>query len=192
MNRNDLNDALAAVGELLAAESADASIVVVGGASLSLLGLVTRITRDVDVIARLNNRTGDALLTHPEPLPKALLRAIHTVGRDFGLPADWMDTDVALQWKTGLPPGLVDDLTWRTYSSLRVGLAGRQTLIALKLFAAVDGGPLGVHFQDLVALASSGEDLSRAALWVRSQDTSAVFQQMVGEGVDAVQGPNSE
>lgn len=73
------------------------------------------------------------------------------------------------------------------YDALRVGLVGRRALIALKLFAAVDGGPGGVHFQDLVALEPSDDELEEASAWVRTQDASSVFEQMVGEVVELVQ-----
>ena len=43
--------ALTAVGEILAAEGKSAAIVIVGGAALNLLGVVDRATRDVDVMA---------------------------------------------------------------------------------------------------------------------------------------------
>ena len=192
MTTAELEDVLYAVGGLLRAEGAQTAIVVVGGASLSLLGLVPRTTRDVDVIARALEEDAEGvstpgLLVPPEPLPGPLVRAVRTVARDFGLPADWMNTDVALQWRSGLPPGLDDELTWRRYDALRVGLVGRRTLTALKLFAAVDGGPGGVHFQDLVALHPTDEELSQAAAWVRTQDASKVFLQMVGEVVALVQ-----
>lgn len=139
---------------------------VVGGVALSLLGLVPRTTRDVDVIARTAEAEAEEAADSPyERLvpPEPLARAIATGARDFGLPPDWMNTDVALQWRAGLPPGLAEELSWRSYEALRVGLAGRRTLVALKLFAAVDGGPGGVHFQDLVALAPAEEELAQAA-----------------------------
>lgn len=190
LTSTELEEALHAVGGLLRAEGAQASIVVVGGASLSLLGLVPRTTRDVDVIARVEATAGQVAagpLVPPEPLPEPLTRAIRTVARDFGLPPDWVNTDVALQWRSGLPPGLEEGLTWRRYDALRVGLVGRRALIALKLFAAVDGGPGGVHFQDLVALGPSDCELKEASAWVRTQDASGVFEQMVGEVVELVQ-----
>src|SRR5438105_1647686 len=85
-----LPDALAAVGALVAAEGDQVTIVVVGGASLNLLGLVERTTQDVDVIARMGNATGE--LIPPDPLPPVLVRAIARVARDFGLPGDWLNT----------------------------------------------------------------------------------------------------
>lgn len=184
-----MEEALQAVGDLLAAEQTAEAVVVVGGASLSLLCLVPRATRDVDVIARAVPPEPDmvmerAALVPPDPLPEPLLRAIRTVARDFRLPSDWMNTEVALQWRTGLPPGLEENLSWRRYGNLHVGLVGRQTLLALKLFAAVDGAPGSVHFQDLVALRPTPEELHAAAGWVRTQDVSPVFARMVQEVMD--------
>jgi hypothetical protein len=46
-----LREVLSAVGELLEAEGQTVRIVIVGGASLNLAGLVDRATDDVDVIA---------------------------------------------------------------------------------------------------------------------------------------------
>lgn len=104
----EIERALAAVGELLAADGAEIGIVVVGGTALNLLGIVERATRDVDVLAILQSTpaAGRAALAPPDPLPERLQRAVATVGRDFRLPRDWMNTVVGLQWQTGLPPGL--------------------------------------------------------------------------------------
>lgn len=192
MTSAELEEALYAVGELLKAEKAREAIVVVGGASLSLLGLIPRTTQDVDVIARVDVEDAEvplsaASMIPPEPFPEILAQAIHTVARDFGLPADWINADVALQWHSGLPPGLQEEIVWREYEALSVGLAGRRALIALKLFAAVDGGPGGVHYQDLRALHPTSEELEQAAIWVRTQDVSPVFLQMIDEVVALVQ-----
>ncbi len=47
-----IEELLTAVGELLRAEGNRCSIVVVGGASLNLLGFLERNTKDFDVVAR--------------------------------------------------------------------------------------------------------------------------------------------
>jgi hypothetical protein len=177
-----LPGALAAVGALLWAEHTQVSIVVVGGASLNLLGLIERTTHDVDVIARTER--GDepeSALVPPDPLPGALVRAIARVARDFSLPDDWINTVVARQWTQGLPPWLADDLAWRAYGGLHVGLAGRRTLITLKLFAAVDTSTRSVHAQDLVALAPGDAELGEAAAWVMTQDASPDFPRLIDE-----------
>lgn len=69
--------ALGAVGELLEAEGEEVGVVLVGGATLNLLGIVQRTTRDVDVIARAS-RDGDGgpRLAQAEPFPEPLERRL--------------------------------------------------------------------------------------------------------------------
>ena len=183
-----LEQALTALGELLAADGEEVHLVAVGGAALRLQGLVDRTTQDVDVIGRVSD--GDDDVVHPEPLPDAVVRAARAVARDLDLPEDWLNTEIAAQWRMGLPPGLANDLTWRRFGGpsggLVLGLVGRRTLITLKLFAAVDRGPRSVHFQDLRALAPTREELEAASAWVRTQDESPVFADMVGQVVERV------
>lgn len=178
-----IEEALSAVGELLAAERTHVSIVVVGGATLNLLGIVRRSTRDVDVIARaFRDEEGTLHLTRAEPFPPALRTAIATVARDLGLPGDWMNAEVGMQWSQGLPPWILADIEWRPHAGLSVGLVGRRTLIALKLFAAVDGTSR-VHLQDLLALRPSDAELGESAAWVEGQDAAAEFPALVAEVV---------
>ena len=112
----------------------------------------------------------------PEPLPESLLKAISRVARDYNLPEDWMNTTVGLQWKTGLPPGFEARIHWHRFGGLWLGCADRYDLIFLKLYAAADSeGPSSVHYQDLIALKPTHEELDVAALWLRSQDPSPQF-----------------
>ena len=189
LGSKELKDVFSAVGELLEAEGERVGIVVVGGASMNLLGIVERTTGDVDVIATLRSPEGEseAVLAPPDPMPEPLADAIRTVARDFDLPSDWMNTEIGAQWELSPPPHLEEDLTWREFGGLRVGLAGRRTLIALKLFAAVDQGPESVHYQDLVALEPTDEELEEAAEWVRTQDVSPVFADMIDQVIRHVQ-----
>jgi hypothetical protein len=183
LHAEKFSEALAAVGAHLAAEGEHESIVVVGGASLNLLGLVERTTKDVDVIARMGDRDSTDVLNPPDPFPDALVRAIARVARDFSLEKDWLNTEVAMQWSQGLPPWLGADLEWRDFEGLRVGLAGRRTLVALKLFATVDQSLRSVHGQDLLALAPTDAELAEAAAWVATQDASPEFPRFIDEVV---------
>jgi hypothetical protein len=79
----------AAVGDRLRARGATASVVVLGGAALNLLGFVDRATRDVDVLARTDEATGH--LRHPEPLPAAL----RPTPRELSEAAAWIRTQDA-------------------------------------------------------------------------------------------------
>jgi hypothetical protein len=78
------------------------------------------------------------------------------------------------------------NITWRRYGGLHVGLVGRRTLIALKLFAAVDQSVRSVHAQDLLALRPSDAELEAAAAWVVTQDASDSFPRLVAEVVEHV------
>lgn len=179
---DDIERALQAVGELLAAEGTSYTVIVIGGAALNLLGIVDRTTRDVDILAfATRGRGGRARLTvPPHPMPVDLARAVATVARDFGLMPDWLNSAPSLQLKAGLPRGFPSRLTWRRYGALQVGLAERRDLIALKLFAAADDQPDGRHAKDLIALRPTDDELQRSARWVKGQDANAdAFPQIV-------------
>ena len=173
------------VGELLEGAGESYAIAIIGGAALSLLGVVERTTRDVDVLAfaTRSGRRAWALTPPPRPLPVVLADAIRTVGRDLGLAEDWLNVGPALQWKAGLPPGLVGRITWKRYRALRVGVVGRTDLVCFKLFAAADDGPEGRHARDLAALAPTDAELRQAARWVKTQDATAEFSAIVDEVV---------
>ncbi|MGH7644649.1 MAG: DUF6036 family nucleotidyltransferase [Gemmatimonadales bacterium] len=181
-----LDRALQAAGELLARRGESAAIVVVGGTALNLLGVVRRATRDVDVIAKAAPRPEGVPgeIEPPEPLPKALVEVVATVARDLGLPLDWLNTTVASQWRTGLPPGFASRITWHQHGGLWLGLAGRLDLIHFKLYAAADDvGPTSRHYTDLVALQPTESELAAAQAWVYTQDPSPAMAAVVHQVV---------
>lgn len=179
-----VDEALVALGDLLERRGQTAAIVIVGGAAFKLLGLVARTTRDVDVIARADGDVSKEPTTifAPDPIPDDLARAIETVARDLGLQSDWLNTAVASQWQTGVPPGLEQDITWRREGGLWIGLPGRFPLICLKLYAAADDiGPTSRHFTDLLTLRPTRSELTLADEWIGTQDGSPDFANVVKE-----------
>ena len=111
------------------------------------------------------------------------------VARDRGLSERWINTTVADQWRFGLPPGLAERVTWRTYAGLRVGIVGRRDLVCFKLYASADQtGPDNVHVRDLLALRPSDEELEFAAEWARSQDAGPEYQDVISKVVAHVRG----
>lgn len=177
---------LSALGELLESKGISVRILIVGGASLNLAGWIPpRSTDDVDVLARLDEEAG--ALANPDSLPTAFFEAVRTVARDFDLPENWLNTEVALQWETGLPPRADEGIRWESFGSLHVGLAGRQTMVTLKLFAVGDRGVDSVHFQDLVALEPSPEELQEARDWVVDQDLNPGWPGHVDEVIEDVE-----
>ena len=166
------HELFAALGEQLAARGARFDLVVIGGSGLLALGLINRPTRDVDVVALLQDRT----LLAPRPLPEPLVAARNRVARDFGLPDDWLNAVPAGLLDFGLPTGFVDRLERRDYGdALTVHFASRFDQIHFKLYAMVDQG-VGKHEADLRALEPTAEELVAAARWAQTHDPSEGFR----------------
>lgn len=164
---------LSALGERLALSRTSVELVVIGGSALTILGLVERPTRDVDVVALLDG--GE--LRSAKPLPADVVEARNAVAADFDVSEDWLNSGPGdlLQW--GLPDGFVERLTRKDFgSTLTVHLASRLDQIHFKLYALVDQG-LGRHEEDLRALSPTPDELRAAARWTITQDPSEGFRQ---------------
>jgi hypothetical protein len=176
---------LNALGEQLAAHGESYTLAVVGGSALLALGLVSRGTRDVDVLAIVEDRE----LVSAQPLPAALLDAAHTVARDFGLPDEWLNPGPTSLLDLGLPDGFYERAQHRVYGpGLEILFASRVDQIHLKLYATVDQGA-GKHLDDLEALAPTEQELLNAARWSLTHDPSegyrSVLEQVLAHfGVD--------
>lgn len=165
--KEQLFRALEALGDLLASRGQSYACAVAGGTSLAALGVLVRVTGDVDVMA-VRDAAGELVLA-PSEFPEFLASAIRDVGREFNMPDGWMNTQMAAGLKAGLPPGFGERLTWRRFGGLNIGFVGRRDLIALKLEAASDDPPHGrtnVHLGDLISLDATPAELDEAARWV--------------------------
>lgn len=176
---NRLADQLfAALSEQLDREGAHWEIVVIGGAALSALGLVSRTTADIDVVGL---RDG-ALITPADPLPDSLRSARARVARDFHLDPGWLNAQAADVVRLGLPEGFVGRVETRSHPpGLEVHFASRYDLIHFKLHAVVDRGPGGKHDADLRALEPTDTELLAAGRWAMTHDPSPGFRQILGE-----------
>lgn len=145
--------ALELLGQRLGYMGAPPTLLLVGGgAALNLLGLVTRTTKDVDVIALVHPRSSGVTLEKADPLPAYLREASEQVARDLGLPLHWLNPG---------PTSLLDQ-------------------IHLKLYAAVDQRG-GRHLADLLELRPTADELLAAARWAKTHDPSPGFhQELVG------------
>jgi uncharacterized nucleotidyltransferase DUF6036 len=113
-------------------------LVVIGGTALLALGLISRGTRDVDLVG-LKESEG---ITPADPLPEPLAVACQRVARDFRLPDRWLNGGPTSLLDLGLPEGFVERLHRRDYGpALTVFFASRIDQIHLKLYALVDQGP---------------------------------------------------
>jgi hypothetical protein len=169
------SELLLALGEQLAAHDERYALAVVGGSALLALELVSRATRDVDIVAMVDGHE----LVSAQPLPAALVDAAHTVARDFGLSDDWLNPGPTSLLDLGLPEGFEERAPRRDFGpGLEVLFASRVDQISLKLYAAVDQGA-GKHLADLEALAPTHQELLDAARWSRTHDPSEGYRSVL-------------
>ncbi len=150
------------------------NLVVCGGTALAALGLVSRTTKDVDVLAQAEETEEGIKVLKIDEFPRWLKEAAETVGRDFGLPEDWLNLGPASQLESGLPNGFEKRLVKKRYGKyLTVYFIGRTDQIFFKLYAAVDRNDY--HVQDLFTLKPAEKEMEAAAKWVLTQDVSEGF-----------------
>lgn len=121
-------------------------MLVVGGGSLLLLGVVERPTADVDIVA-FSSPSG---YSKADILPAFLTTAVREVGDALGLGDAWFNGGPAGLIDFGLPAGLEDRVTVRVCERSK-------------------------HFADLRALAPTPAQLLTAARSTRTHDPSSGF-----------------
>jgi hypothetical protein len=152
--------------------AAPASLVVCGGASLIAQGLVSRTTKDVDVLALMDQQ---GQLLPSQPLPESVSRAVSEIASQLDLYPNWLNGGPTDLLKWGLPEGFRDRLTRRDYGArLTIWHVSRLDQIHFKVFAATDAGP-GRHVDDLLQLKPTKAELLSAARWALTQDASQEF-----------------
>lgn len=160
-------------GRLELEGSPPVNMVVCGGAALIALGLIVRMTKDVDVVAVIDE---GGILNSLNPLPSYLLKAAHQVAVDLGLDENWLNPGPADLVDLGLPPGFTARLHQKRYGNrVTVNFISRIDQIHFKLYAAVDRGP-GYHVDDLLALQPTMEEMGAAAAWAVTHDVSPGFK----------------
>jgi len=183
LDYNTLNNAFVSLGALLEDTApAQINIVVCGGSSLIATGLVSRTTKDVDIVAMLD---ANEKIVEAQSLPEALVEAAGKVAMAMKLPASWLNNGPRSIVNprlpnSGLPEGFLQRIKKRTYGAkLNVYFMDRKDQIHFKLFAAVDLGGPGRHLDDLTSLSPTDDELIAAAQWVKIQDPSESFAEMM-------------
>ena len=182
LDHASLERALQTLGEVLAARGEQHDLAVVGGGALLILGLIARPTRDLDVVARIDEEQW----SRAEPFPPALSEAVRDVAGALDLIDDWLNPGPTDLLDLGLPEGFAERTMVRRYGTLTVRFAARVDQIAFKLYAAVDQGPDSKHFADLEKLAPTSDELLAAARWARTHDPSDGFRSMLHQALRAL------
>lgn len=164
-----LNTALSLLEERLRIMQAPRmQLVVCGGSALIATGLRSRTTKDIDIVALMNDQNR---LVEPEPLPDSLLQAAAVVAHNMNLPADWLNCAPADLFRMGLPEGFAKRLHRHEVGPcLTVYFIDRLDQIYFKLYASADRG--GYHIDDLLALKPTIDELVQAARWSMTHDVS--------------------
>lgn len=151
---------LSAFDQFLVSRGLRLDAVVIGGAALELLGVISRPTRDCDIL-------------HPS-LPSAIVEAAREFARQTraggeALDEDWLNNGPE-QLAQVLPPGW-QQRTQSAFSGTALSLRalGRLDLLCTKLFALCDRG---TDLADCLALAPSPAELTEASEWVQQQDSN--------------------
>jgi len=137
-----------------------------------MLGLITRPTRDVDVVALVDHGTLNPLAALPDPLQ----RAVEDTAVVFRLSKEWFNPGPRSLVDLGLPEGILRRARRREWGGLNLHLADRRDQVFFKLYAAVDQGPRSKHFEDLRRLDPTADELRAAAAWARTHDPSEGFR----------------
>lgn len=182
INCASLEEALTVLGQLLADRGYYYEVVAIGGGSLLLLKQIERTTKDLDLVALVENHE----FISADPLPKSLFQAAQEVGKTLELGKDWLNSGPASLLDMGLPPGFMSRMHTRHFQGLTVHLADRFDQICFKLYASVDQGSRSKHFVDLITLKPSAEELSQAKSWCISHDVSETFASEIDKGMESI------
>lgn len=159
-----------ALNEELKSRTISRNLIICGGAALIALKIVTRGTKDVDVLA--------------PKIDQDLNDAAEAVAALLKLDKRWLNNGPA-----SLVKELPDD--WESHctevfqgSNLVVRSIGRRDLIYSKLYAAADRTD---DIQDLVELKPTEKELDKAAALVLQQDASEIWPKIVEQCVGGCQ-----
>jgi hypothetical protein len=178
-----LEEALKYLGQLLSDQGHYFEVVAIGAGGLLLLGLINRPTKDLDLVALVNEWE----FVSADPLPLPLVQAIHEVEVALNLGKNWLNSGPADLLRLGLPDGFWKRMHTSYYNGLTVHLAAREDQICFKLYAAVEG-PRSKHFADLKFLRPSQIELEKGEAWCMTQDVSEGFLNELTAALAALRG----
>lgn len=134
--------------------------VVIGGSALALLGIVSRQTRDFDILA-------PELPVEVAEAARAFAREQRKLGVD--LIDEWLNNG-PMQLGSVLPAGWLERAQLAFEGrALVLSTLGRADLLKTKLFALCDRG---TDFADCIAMAPTAQEIAEALPWVAFQDAN--------------------
>lgn len=173
MLQSDFQNALELLSEILQDSGSQPHwLIVCGGAALQAHGIITRATRDLDVIALRQEFSG---IESAFPLSSELRTAIAQVADFYNLPKNWLNASSAmiLGSISELPPQLWSEpITEEFGSHLKISYLSTSGLTLLKVLAFLQRN-VARDYEDLIAISPTERDIKMALDWYRTHhDTS--------------------
>jgi hypothetical protein len=175
--------------KMVYAELEPVELVSCGGASLNLMGLVSRTTGDVDIIcAVVVSGNGKVQRLANMTMPAQFTELVAEVGREMGLKEEWLNFGPAPLMDFGLPDGLEKRLKRKGYGKcLALHVISRFDQIHLKIYAAMDPKTrIETHLGDLIDLEPTEAEARAAVDWLLKRKTSADFRRKLKEVLDRI------
>ena len=178
-----IEGALQRLGSRLLYEYTDPiALVICGGSALNVLNVAQRTTRDVDVLAIVEETQSGIVLRYDRALPDDFREVVAWVAHDLQLAEDWLNMgpkDVLAVY--GAPEGMTERWEERNYGpSLKAFFISRLDQVHFKLLAAMDPKARARHLEDLMYRIKPSEEEARAALqWLPNGETSSQFRERV-------------
>jgi len=175
-----IDGALQRLGSRLVYEYTDPiALVICGGSALNVLNVAQRTTRDVDVLAIVEETESGIVLRPDKALPDDFLEVVAWVAQDLQLEEDWLNMgpkDVLAVY--GAPKGMTKRWEEREYGpSLKAFFISRLDQVHFKLLAAMDPKARARHLEDLTYRIKPSEGEMRAAVeWLLNRETSPQFR----------------
>jgi hypothetical protein len=174
--------------KMIYAELEPVELVSCGGASLSLMGWVSRSTGDVDILCAVEVEKGKVRLLTTTTLPPRFAELVAEVGRELGIKETWLNFGPAPLLDFGLPPGIESRLKRKRYGRcLALHVISRLDQIHLKLYAVMDPKTrVETHLGDLLDLEPTKAEARAAVDWLLSRKTSADFRRKLKQVLERI------
>ena len=179
-NPDQIDGALQRLGSRLVYEYTDPiALVICGGSALNVLNVAQRTTRDVDVLAIVEEMETGIVLRLDKVLPDDFREVVAWVAQDLQLEEDWLNMGPKdLLSVYGAPAGMTKRWEEREYGpSLKAFFISRLDQVHFKLLAAMDPKARARHLEDLKYRIKPSEEEVRAAVeWLLDRKTSPQFR----------------
>lgn len=178
MNADAIVEALKRLSQKMVYAQCDPiELVICGGAGLILTGLISRATKDVDIVALAHRNGAQLEILQDRRLPKELTQMIADVGRELGIDHDWLNFAASPLLRFGLPPHLATRLTRKSYGAcLTAHFISRLDQVYFKIYAAMHPNQGHRHLSDLLDLKPTADEVEKVVGWLLARKPSRQFK----------------